>query len=348
MQRVLRRLPLMSAGMALIVAVSIAWHDLLPTRSSWAAAPPDKADESRELLDPAAWGSDHVDDFVPEFIEAGECLFCHRNEVGASWATNRHNRTIRGAAPDDPAMEALVDDPATAVTGEEVELLLGGPRAARYLKRSEAYGKVDILSVHANAGRGTRWRVHHAEEPHWDADLFAQRCAGCHTSAVDPEDHSFVALALDCFTCHGDAPLEHSNDATLMPLARERQDPARVVISICGSCHIRFGTSQASGLPYPTNFVAGDNLFRDFQFDFDLADDESINPGDRHVLDNVRMVALEGREDMTCLSCHEVHTGSSARHRDLPRQAYCIHCHDPERPLKFHRPYEVHSDTCDY
>ena len=347
------RLPLVGVGLLAVAALLLSWHELVPRRASWAAAPPsDKNDsttsEPNGLLDPAAWGSDHVDEPLPEYVDSGECLFCHRAEVGADWQTNRHSRTVRDLSPDEPAWEALTRDEAARSLAEKVELLLGGPRAARFLRRGEGYGQAEVMSAHAAAGRGARWRLHHAGEPHWDADMFAQRCAGCHATGVDPEDQSFAALSLECFVCHGDAPLEHANDASLMPLARERHDPAQVVISICGSCHIRFGTSQASGLPYPTNFVAGDNLFRDFQFDFKLADDASINPADRHVLDNVRMVALHGREDLTCLSCHDVHQSSSRRHRDLSDQAYCIHCHDPDRPKTDHRLYEVHSKTCEY
>ena len=67
-----------------------------------------------------------------------------------------------------------------------------------------------------------------------------------------------------------------------------------MVTSICASCHVRFGKSKTCGLPYPTNFVAGDNLFKDFQVDFGQADDEKLNPADRHVIANVRDVVVEG------------------------------------------------------
>ena len=100
-----------------------------------------------------------------------------------------------------------------------------------------------------------------------------------------------------------------------MPLSKKRKDSPAVVTSICAQCHVRFGKSKSTGLPYPNNFVAGDNLFRDFKVDFALADDTTINPADRHVLDNVREVVLYGRESMTCLSCHNVHTGSDEKRR---------------------------------
>jgi hypothetical protein len=309
-----------------------------------ASAPP----ERKQPLDPAAWGGDHVGRPVPAFTESGECLFCHRAEVGRDWHTNKHNRTVRRPEGEEPALVALRGDPATKDFAGAVEFLLGDTRAQRFLKSSPDFGKAELLSVVAEFGRGTRARLTAKENPHWDAETFATACAGCHTTAVDPETHAFSLPYLDCFVCHGEPPAEHANDASLATLAKGRKESPALVTSICASCHIRFGKSQATGLPYPTNFVAGDNLFRDFQVDWKGADDPRLNPADRHVLDNVREVVVNGNEQMTCLSCHQVHTGSSTRHRDLPVVGYCQHCHDPGTPIKGHKIYEVHSERCRY
>jgi hypothetical protein len=59
-------------------------------------------------------------------------------------------------------------------------------------------------------------------------------------------------------------------------------------------------------------------------------------------------VVLHGNEQITCLSCHEVHSGRSLRHRDLPDQTYCQHCHEPGKPKREHKRYEVHSELCEY
>ena len=153
---------------------------------------------------------------------------------------------------------------------------------------------------------------------------------------------------IDCYACHGDAPAEHANDPKLMPLAKARKDSPAVVISICASCHVRNGKSKGNGLPYANNFVAGDNLFKDFEVDFDAADDEKLSPADRHVLENVRDVAVYGRTDMTCLTCHDVHAGSSKKHIELATEKICLQCHDAAQPIKGHKPYEVHSERCEY
>ena len=204
-----------------------------------------------------------------------------------------------------------------------------------------------MLSTGASFLRTGRARLEHVENPTWNANIFAAECAGCHATAIDPETHAFAAPSLDCFTCHGDAPPEHANDPKLMPLAKKRKDSAAVVTSICAMpCAIR--QVEVDGPAVPNNFVAGDNLFRDFEVDLALADDATINPADRHVLDNVRDVVLYGRESMTCLSCHNVHTGSTKAHRDVPDQKYCLHCHEAGKSKKEHIPYEVHSKRCQY
>ncbi len=302
----------------------------------------------QQQLDPAAWGSDHVGQGLPMYMESGECLFCHREQVGTTWPRNRHNLTIREPADNEPAMQALRSNAATVALADEVQLILGDTRAQRFLKRSPDYGKMELLTPVATFGRGTRARLTNEQNPHWDTETFATGCAGCHTTAIDPQTHAFAAVSLDCYTCHGDATEEHANDPTLIPLAKARRDSPAVVISICGSCHLRHGKSKSSGLPYPNNFVAGDNLFKDFQVDFNRADDETLNPADRHVLRNVRGVALLGREDMTCLTCHDVHKGTSDKHRNLASEAICWDCHAKSEPIKGHLNYQVHSERCQY
>jgi hypothetical protein len=328
-----------TAAMVLAIAMGIASVASRPT----AAAPGDK-----KLLDPAAWGGDHVGQEIPQYMDSGECLFCHRVAVGVTWQRNKHNLTMREPEASEPALAALQTDANARTLAEQVQLILGDTRAQRFLRRSQAYGKVDLLTVGATFGRGRRAKLDSTEKPRWDAETFAHDCAGCHATAVDPRTHAFSALSIDCFSCHGDASAEHANDTKLMPLAKARKDSAAVVTSICASCHVRFGKSKASGLPYPTNFVAGDNLFKDFQVDFRAADDAKLNPADRHVMENVRDVVLLGQESMTCLSCHDVHAGTSKKHRDLASVQYCLHCHDAGQPIKGHKAYEVHSQRCRY
>jgi hypothetical protein len=37
---------------------------------------------AQKAADPAAWGTNHVGQPVPEYVHGDECLFCHRFNVG--------------------------------------------------------------------------------------------------------------------------------------------------------------------------------------------------------------------------------------------------------------------------
>jgi predicted CXXCH cytochrome family protein len=211
-----------------------------------------------------------------------------------------------------------------------VEFFLGSRNHVRFLKKS-GYGKFAILSP---AGE-------------WEKDTFADRCAGCHSTGVDPKDRSFSAFGLDCYTCHGVVNLEHTADTALMWLSKKRRDDAKAVTSICAQCHLRGGKSRSTGLPYANNFVAGDNLFKDYVVDFSLAGAANLNAGDRHVWRNVRDVVVDG-SDVTCISCHRVHANSSDKHRRVLTGAICLECHNAQGPKKAVKSYTVQSALCEY
>src|SRR5260221_189539 len=87
---------------------------------------------------------------------------------------------------------------------------------------------------------------------------------------------------------HVGKALPQTGDSGLMLLSKKRADGPEVITSICAQCHLRGGKSGSTGLPYPNQFVAGDNLFRDFRVDFAKADDPTVNDADRHVYRKVR------------------------------------------------------------
>lgn len=293
-----------------------------------------------EVPSPAAWGGDHVGQGVPEYITGEECLFCHREEASNTWGENPHSRTFRVAAGDSPPRLALDEDGSLDEFAGEVQFLLGSGERVRFLKQI-GYGKVALLS--------TRWQSASlsAIEPRWDKESFATSCAGCHTTAVDPETLAYSSPSLDCYVCHGNVDMEHGEDPKKMLLSQVRGDSAQVVISICAQCHVRSGRSRSSGLPYPNNFVAGDNLFRDFEVDFSLEALAKLSLADRHVLENVRAVVLEGDDEVTCLSCHDVHASSSTRHEDVWQRNSCFTCHIVGRSKSELLPFTTESETCE-
>jgi hypothetical protein len=295
-------------------------------------------------LDPAAWGGDHVGQPVPEYTTGDECLFCHREKIGTAWGANRHNLTIRALDERSPALAALKESAAKELA-DEIVYVLGHEQRQRFLKPAKAYGKLDVLSAEWDAKAK---KLLGAERPHWDANTFADSCAGCHATAVDPKEKAFAALALDCYTCHGVVPADHAKKPELAFFSAKRKDGPRVVTSICAQCHVRTGKSKSTGRRYPTNFVAGDNLFRDFEADFSDQALKTLSTADRHVLENVRDVAVLGKDAVTCLSCHDVHGRSTKKHHRVPAGDACLTCHTAEGPKHDRKPFTTHSKTCGY
>lgn len=250
---------------------------------------------------------------APAQVTGDECLFCHRNDIGPGWQKNRHGLTIRQreGAPD--------------------RYLLGSRDHVRHL-RKEAYGKFAIQTPQGA----------------WDADRFADRCAGCHASGLDPAAKTFAAFGIDCYMCHGNADLAHANDISLVWFSKKRRSDATAITSICAGCHLRGGRSRSTGLPYPVRFTAGDDLFSDFQADFAQADDPGLHAGDRHIYRNVRDIVVRGERGLTCLSCHQVHSGSSQKHRRVLRGPICQDCHHAQGPMKVVRRQTMHSAVCEY
>ncbi|HUJ21070.1 MAG TPA: multiheme c-type cytochrome [Bryobacteraceae bacterium] len=298
-------------------------------------------------VDPAAWGSNHAGQDVPEYVHGDECLFCHRDNIGPGWSKNVHNLTVR-QAEDAPELKAIVAAEAgLAAVGSQIDYFLGSRHHIRFLHK-EGYGTFALLSTRVSLGPDAKTQSRTAaEKPVWDPDRFAARCAGCHTTGVDSKTRQFTAFGLDCYVCHGVVSPEHTKDTSVIWLAKKHANDALSVTSICAQCHLRGSHSRSSGLPYPDNFVAGDNLFQDYQADFAKADDPSLNAGDRHVWRNVREVVMNGGTT-TCLSCHRVHEQSTSKHRFVLTAPICADCHNATGPKKAVKAYTIHSQICEY
>ena len=271
------------------------------SRSSPAAGP---AREARH---------DHVGKPLPDYMTGDQCLFCHRNVVGPTWEKEPHAWTVRelGVAPSVPSQP------------KDATHIIGSAQHYRALKLI-SYGKFSIL---ANDGKT------------WLTDVFATQCAGCHTTGVDPSTHAFSGYAFDCYACHGDTPEAHATKPELAWLGSKRPQEPRAIVAICGQCHLRGGRSQSTGLPYPNNFVAGDDLFADFKVDLSREYDKTMNPADRHAYTYTRNV-LERGSKQTCLDCHRVHG------RPELKEVYCIDCDDA--PGKAAGASKLRSETCQY
>lgn len=291
------------------------------------------------------WGSNHVGKPVPDYITGDECLFCHRG-IGSTWQDNRHQLTMRKAF-NSPEIAKLAEIGEASRFIKDIQFVMGNTRQTRFLRRTDKYGQLDLLSAPLTHGEAKSAKRNSFGEAVWDSAVFGKSCAGCHATGVDNRTHAFSALSLDCFTCHGNPSLDHTEDTTKVALSKARGDSARVVVSICGQCHIRTGKSRSTGSPFANNFVTGDNLFLDLDVNWSDGKIQSLNPIDAHVLHNVRDVVTTG-STVTCLSCHDVHKAGTKRHKALADHRLCYTCHTPGKPKSERRPLDVHSDVCRY
>jgi hypothetical protein len=216
---------------------------------------------------------------IADYPTGDSCLFCHRNEIGSTWLSNSHAWTVRpvGETPEVGSVPAET----THVIGKE---------HFRPLKQN-GYGKFALLTLGGTA---------------WQPNVFEKQCAGCHTTAVNPQTGEFSSIALDCYSCHGNVPENHATQKGMALLSRTRPNADKEVISICGSCHLRGGRSRTSGRPYPHGYVAGDDLFEDFRVDLELDSKAQVDSSDSHVYLKTRAV-MEGGSDKSCVDCHRIH-----------------------------------------
>ena len=306
-----------------------------------------EAGAAAQQLDPATWGSDHVGKPAPDLYGGDECLFCHRATVGAVWQNDPHFRAMRDKFQGGklaPEIDALRTRTPYKKAAADVDFVLGHKRAVRFLRRNDR-GGFDLFSeVLLNPKEP---RVEAPSQAAWDTQKFAAKCIGCHTTGVDPVSLRPFETFVGCEACHGPYDERHTGGTVFMRFAKKAKETPQMIASACGSCHLRGGQSRSTGRPFANNFVAGDNLFKDYAFDFSRADDANLNAMDAHVQQNVRDVVLLGRDNLTCLSCHKLHSTGSTLHRRQPKTDYCYVCHQRE-PFKALKPYEVHSRVCEY
>jgi hypothetical protein len=275
------------------------------------------------------WGSNHVGQGHPEYITGDECLFCHR-DIGPAWPDNPHQTTLRLTDLERPEIQSLAK--VAPEVAKQVDFILGEDRMVRFLKRSHEYGLLDLLSARyatqVSTKNGPALHPQDTKDIAWHSKTFADRCAGCHTTAVDSTSRTFSATSLDCYVCHGPVDNEHTTDVTQVLLSTKPQDPL-VVNSICSSCHLRGGASRTTKFPYPASFVPGDNLFLDFQVDLSDAAIALLPPMQQHIYLSARMVG-GGQAEPTCIDCHSVHHNQSQPHTDLRATKICLSCHSPD------------------
>src|SRR5215813_5481343 len=122
------------------------------------------------VLDPAAWGGNHVGKPIPEYVHGDECLFCHRNTIGVTWQKNAHGVAVR-QGEDAPELQTLAGKlPELSNVKNEIGYFLGSRHHVRFLKKS-GYGKFSLLNLQAVLGANVIDKAS-GDSPSWDKDKF--------------------------------------------------------------------------------------------------------------------------------------------------------------------------------
>jgi predicted CXXCH cytochrome family protein len=308
------------------------------------------AQAEAKALDPARWGDDHVGKPAPQLAGGDECLFCHRATVGAVWQTDAHFLSVRDKfheARKQPEIESLESRKDYKKHASEVRFVMGLKYMVRFLRQGDE-GRFDLLNVGIDKQPpGKSIRLALVGKRVWDESKFANKCIGCHMTGVDAETLRPFETFVGCESCHGPFDERHTSGSAFMRFSKKAKDSPELIASACGQCHLRGGRSRSTGRPFANNFISGDNLFKDYAFDFSGAEDPKLNPIDAHIQINIRDIVVKGRDDLTCLSCHKMHPASTANHRRRPRSDLCFVCHTTDS-YKNRKAYEAHSAVCEY
>lgn len=276
-----------------------------------------------------------------EYVGSARCLGCHV-EAHASWAKSSHATTVRAAEfSDEELLETFIE-----CSDMPFSQVLGDRHHVRFL--------VDDPDAEWGAGRWLAlpcgWDMHEKEvtlhhPEQWRRLPWENGCAGCHVTGFRPEDRGFLEFGVGCEECHGPSG-EHADTALPGNTFSFTGRSAAEEVTVCASCHLQGGLSRSTGLKLPPHYRAGGPLFDDYEFDWSqLEQGEDAKVLDAHQKLAVRSVMESGDESLRCTSCHSLHGLENEKHRELPKQDYCLMCHEDDFSLK---EYSQSCNVCEF
>lgn len=188
--------------------------------------------------------------------------------------------------------------------------------------------------------------------PHFDKDIIP-RCLECHATYFDwlqPSVNRYrkatLMLGIGCEKCHGPGrqhvALHHAKlhlppgtpEGIVNPakLTRDRQ------LDVCGLCHSGNGTPIAP----PLSFLPGDDL-RDYIDIPYVSSEDAVDVHGSQVQLLRRSRCFQQSADLTCSTCHDVHTTQ----RDAASfSSFCLKCHQPSQCGEFPKLGDKLSTNC--
>ncbi len=234
--------------------------------------------------------------------------------------------------------------------GMRVDAVLGGKLTLRYLqKRGDGYVFLPCEWDAINK------QVQPFRPGDWQTFSFDEKCAACHTTGWDAKTTRWLEPGVGCESCHGPASRHgaYQNAGGMVKFAE--LSPVNEAM-ICSSCHLQGGYSLKSERRFPEGYTPGDNLFAIYRYPWEELENEARgmiegrtvgNPVDVHQKIHMKLL-LDGRNDLKCTSCHDVHAGKTARHTALPRQEFCYQCHTNENGQLGLKEYQVACPICEF
>jgi hypothetical protein len=191
---------------------------------------------------------------LPEYVGSARCRECHP-EIYGEWSKTLHARNFLDAVEDPSAVRARFagEDP---FPPGDIRYTVGEHWIQRYLVEGKRGLMVQperwsLISEEWASGGGSFKRP------------WLRYCAGCHTTALNPFDGTYLERGTGCESCHGPG-LRHSESTDQFDivnpslLAQIRWD------MICEACHTS-GHDRSGKFRYPVGYRPGEDLMRYFR-----------------------------------------------------------------------------------
>jgi hypothetical protein len=188
---------------------------------------------------------------LPEYIGSERCRECHP-DVYEEWSRTLHSRNFLDVAGTPGAVRARFED-GKPFPPEKILYTVGEHWVQSYIidgrrglmVRPERWS---LISQDWISGSGKFSRP------------WLRYCAGCHTTALNPFDGSYVERGTGCESCHGPG-LRHSESTDQFDIVNPSLLAASRWSMVCESCHTS-GHDRSGKFRYPVGYRPGEDLMR--------------------------------------------------------------------------------------
>jgi predicted CXXCH cytochrome family protein len=272
------------------------------------------------------------------YVGSATCQGCHSN-AHASWSETWMARTVR--KPTEKELQTIENS--ILCGGMQVDFVLGGRINLRFLQKRDGHYVFLPCEYEAATKQVKPFRLND-----WQTFSFDEKCAACHTTNFDSATNTWLEEGVGCESCHGPGSRHGDFSAPNGMIRFSKITPVEEGM-ICSSCHLQGGYSLHSDRRFPEKYKPGDDLFRHYRFPWETLSGVTSPTDPIDVHQKVLMkLELDGKSDLRCTSCHDVHQGSNEKHQKLPKQEFCLQCHKEENGAFLLRDYQVQCPVCEF